>query len=138
MKSSIKKNCQWIVGSFTTAAILVALTACTPSSRVGAPVPEHVIPDGLKDCQFYTITTSGGSLLRIVRCPNSSTSVTKTGKNPVYTATIDSPAPAASESGYLSAEDQIRKSREAMIAKIDAEIKRLELRAAELRAEASK
>lgn len=34
--------------------------------------PNAPLPQGLKDCKFYNIWQSG-SLLRVVRCPNSST-----------------------------------------------------------------
>lgn len=119
-------------------ALVATLVACDASSRVGPPVPESVIPEGLKDCEFYGITTAHGATIHVIRCPNSSTSTVRAGKNPVYSATIDGPAAAASENGYVSAEDQRRAMHDALIAKIDAEIKRLELKAAELRAESLK
>ena len=115
-------------------AIAVLLASCEASSRVGAPVPESVIPEGLKDCEFFALVTAHGSTIHVVRCPNSSTSAARTGKNPVYTTTIDTAAPAASDVGYVSAEDQRRAAYEAHMAVIDANIKRLELQAAELRA----
>jgi hypothetical protein len=116
-----------------------ALVACSPSSNVGAPVPDSVIPDGLKDCGFYGITTGSGTKIHIVRCPNSATSAATNGKSPVYSATIDEtgpglPAGASSANGYISDEDRRRATHEAHMAVIDANIKRLELQAAELRA----
>ena len=62
----------------------------------------------------------------------------KGGKTFRFVSNEAMPAAAASENGYVSAEDQRRAMHDALIAKIDAEIKRLELRAAELRAEALK
>ena len=119
-------------------AIAVLLASCEASSGTGAPVPAAVIPEGLKDCEFYRITSSMGTTIHVVRCPNSSTAAARIGKHPVYSSTVEVPAPAASDNNYVSAEDQRRALHDALIAKIDAEIKRLELKAAELRAESLK
>lgn len=119
--ATIRRNSQWIASSFFTAAVLVSLSACTPSVNVGSPVPESVIPEGLKDCTFFQINTAAGGRLHVIRCPNSSTSVARIGKNPVYTSTSD-------DESYLSAE----------AARIDREIKRLQAQAAQVRAKAAK
>ena len=132
MKSAIRRNAQWIAGSLATAAILVGLAACTPSVNVGSPVPENIIPEGLKDCVFYKLTTANGLTLHVARCPNSSTSVARVGKNPVYTTTVDGgPANPTSE------QDE-QKRLQAEISKTEEEIRRLKLKAENLRSQASK
>lgn len=63
--------------------IVVFLAACTPTAKEVLP---PVLPEGLKDCKFYELF-DGGSYMKVVRCPSSSTSTTyrqgKTNKNTV-------------------------------------------------------
>jgi hypothetical protein len=55
-------------------------------------VPDN-LPDELKDCVFLEVRKEamlGHTTLNVVRCPNSTTSVTSTqGKTPVTVITID-------------------------------------------------
>ena len=54
------------------AAAAVVLAGCSPNyNSLSMPV----LPDELKDCKFY-IVTDGIRELRVVRCPNSTTSTT--------------------------------------------------------------
>lgn len=63
------------------------LSACTPS---GHEVVMPVIPDGLKDCKFFKLTDENGTVIRVVRCPMSSTSATyQSGKVSTTTVVID-------------------------------------------------
>lgn len=74
------------------AVLLVAFlsTGCGPgTSREG--LPDAPIPEGLKDCRFFTVQDGAlGARLRIVRCPNSSTAVTtRSGKHSYYSSTVE-------------------------------------------------
>lgn len=70
---------------FIAAALLV--TACDPYAKV---VDAPVLPDGLKDCKFYVVSTNGSNYLNVVRCPNSTTSTNYTsGKAQHTTVVID-------------------------------------------------
>ena len=54
------------------AAAAVVLAGCSPNyNSLSMPV----LPDELKDCKFYYVS-NGGVSMRIVRCPNSTTSTT--------------------------------------------------------------
>jgi hypothetical protein len=92
------------------------------------------LPDGLKDCKFFTVKpNTDASVLNIVRCPNSSTSVNyRSGKSDFTTVTVDS---------SITPEDQLRAVDEAYEAKrkeilagIDLKIAELSKRKAELEA----
>lgn len=63
---------------------MVVLAGCTPTPSAKQFTPE-VVPDGLTDCKFYSITDNKGSTMRIVRCPNSSTSVNWQSKRQLTT-----------------------------------------------------
>lgn len=66
---------------------MIVLAGCTPSAKQIFP---EVLPDGLTDCKFYSITDSNGLTMRIVRCPNSSVSTKwKSGKTEYRLATVD-------------------------------------------------
>lgn len=52
------------------ALAVVSLVACTPSAVESNFVPKEVLPEALKDCSFYQLKNSGGSTMRVVRCPN--------------------------------------------------------------------
>jgi hypothetical protein len=69
---------------------LAALYGCTPSAKQEAPIPANLIPEGLKDCAFYELSNGAGTRYHIVRCPMSSVSLTRPGKNAEHTVTIDS------------------------------------------------
>lgn len=47
------------------------------------------LPSGLKDCSFFTLSDGLGVRFRVVRCPNSVTATTITGKNSKPTIVID-------------------------------------------------
>lgn len=74
-------------------ATAVAVSACSPSVKQEPPIPQKIIPEGLKDCSFYQLISSAGTRYNVVRCPSSSTSVTRPGKSPENTSTIDGPSP---------------------------------------------
>lgn len=46
------------------------------------------LDDSLKDCKFFDMHTGTRGFI-VVRCPNSTTSITTTGKYPDTTITID-------------------------------------------------
>lgn len=71
------------------AIALLTLVGCHPAGYVETTGEFTVVPEALKDCGFYEIW-SEGSYLRIVRCPNSTTSTTySSGKSTVTTVVID-------------------------------------------------
>lgn len=108
-------------------AVLI-LAGCEPSAYEGAPIPESMVPDGLKDCKFYNLQRSSGMTFHVVRCPNSSTSVTVPGKSPEYTSTVEGQrAPGQAEA------DEHAAHVDALIKKIDEEIARLEAKKKELK-----
>lgn len=95
MLNTVKRNKQWIVGSFATASILVLIAACSPSVKPTNPIGDLQLPAELQDCKFFRLS-DGITSLNVARCPNSTSSVTTTGKNPVTTITA---------SGVVSQED---------------------------------
>jgi len=103
--------------------IAVLLTACEPRVDQGPMIPQDMVPAELKDCKFFTFRNSSGTPYHIVRCPNSSTSVTKSGKYPDYTSTVE--APASAPSGILEKDSEL--------AKVDVEIARTKVLEAELK-----
>ncbi len=109
--------------------IAAALAGCgDPTATEGAPVPNSVIPEGLKDCKFYKLQTSVGNTYHVVRCPNSSTSLSRPGKGAEYTATIDGDKPA----GQAAADEHAARV-DAILKKIDEEIARLEAKKKDLK-----
>ena len=112
-------------------ASATALVACSPSSTVGAPVPENVIPEGLKDCGFFKIVTGNGIAIHIVRCPNSTTSAATNGKSPVYSSISDNGP--ATPNIPLDARAEHDRGVDAILKKIDDEIARLEAKKKELK-----
>jgi hypothetical protein len=107
---------------------VLALAACDPKAYEGAPIPESMVPEGLKDCKFYTLQRGSGQTFNIVRCPNSSTSLTRPGKSTEHTATIDS----TSVPGQTEADAHAARV-DALVKKIDDEIARLEAKKKELK-----
>lgn len=66
--------------------IALVLAGCTTSAQEVVP---KAIPADLKDCKFYELYNNG-ALWKIVRCPNSNTSVTyPVGKSTGSTATVE-------------------------------------------------
>lgn len=67
--------------------VFLALAGCQPSAREES---YPVLPDGLKDCKFYTISQGNLGYMRVVRCPNSSTSATyPVGKSVAHSAVVE-------------------------------------------------
>ncbi len=73
----------------------IGLAACTPSGKeVTGSFP--ILPEGLKDCKIYDLQSEHGSHIRVVRCPNSSTSTTyKSGKSTYHGAVVEAPVEVA-------------------------------------------
>ena len=65
-------------------AAIVLLTGCDSGKQF---IPE-VIPEGLRDCQFYNMRINGTQMM-VTRCPNSSTSTTTGGKHKKHNTVID-------------------------------------------------
>jgi hypothetical protein len=68
------------------AATVFTLSACINDASV-ANYP--VLPEWLKDCQFYKLKSKSERNITVVRCPNSTTSVTTHEKTPKTIITID-------------------------------------------------
>lgn len=73
----------------------VLLTVLMATMLVGCGDPDArtmdypIVPDGLKDCQFFWIS-NGRSSMQVARCPNSATSTTYTsGKSQATAVVID-------------------------------------------------
>ena len=67
-------------------AATVVLVGCSPSYEA---MSMPVLPDELKDCKFYYVS-NGDRGMRVVRCPNSTTSTTYTsGKTTRTDVVID-------------------------------------------------
>lgn len=49
--------------------VSVLIVGCSPSAR---ELNYPVLPEGLKDCKFYEVS-SGGNSITVVRCPGSTT-----------------------------------------------------------------
>jgi len=81
------------------------LGGCDPSGEAYKPVPDSVLPEGLKDCTFYRVTPANQATLHIIRCPNSSTTTITSGKTPVTVNTTED-APAEKSSNELAVEKQ--------------------------------
>lgn len=56
---------------FAAIAVFIALAGCTPSAN---EIFVEVMPKALEDCKLYEIKSSGGSSIKVMRCPNSTTS----------------------------------------------------------------
>lgn len=56
------------------------MVACTPSANQEDFVPKTVLPEQIKDCNFYILNSSSGSIIRVVRCPSKTE---KTEFNPI-------------------------------------------------------
>lgn len=68
--------------------VLLVLVGCTPLGR--DVTDEWILPDGLKDCRIYRLKNSSGLHLTVVRCQNSSTSVTtRSGKKVTHAEVIE-------------------------------------------------
>ncbi|MBP9779706.1 hypothetical protein KBD33_03745 [Candidatus Gracilibacteria bacterium] len=73
------------LGTFVAASVF-SLSACINDASI-ANYP--VLPEGLKDCHFYKLSSKSEPNIMVVRCPNSTTSVTTDEKNPKTIITID-------------------------------------------------
>ena len=56
----------------TIASVLV-LTACDVEPYNKELTQTYPLPDGLEDCKIYYLQNKSGNSLKVVRCPNSST-----------------------------------------------------------------
>ena len=65
--------------------VTTLLVACTPSAR---PKVDLVWPEGLLDCEAYTLRDSNGFNLIVIRCPNSSVSVNQQSGKTRKTVTV--------------------------------------------------
>lgn len=54
---------------------VIALSGCEPSAREVIP---EVIPKELQDCRLYELKNRAGEYMKIMRCPNSTTSTNYT------------------------------------------------------------
>lgn len=58
--------------------LLLALTGCDGSASIDVSTSEIIRQtDGLSDCKAYEVSTARGSMLYVIRCPNSSTSINR-------------------------------------------------------------
>lgn len=75
---------------FIAVAVLLALSGCGQPAEQWKSAASGDLKkvQGLEDCRATTIDT-GASPLYVIRCPNSTVSTTRTGKNPVRTITED-------------------------------------------------
>jgi hypothetical protein len=71
--------------------VLAATAALVGCGEPGAkPIPFSVLPPELADCTFHHIIGDQGHSLKVVRCPNSTTSTTYSqGKTTATTVVID-------------------------------------------------
>lgn len=66
---------------------MAMLAACSPSYE-----QKHypVLPEELKDCRFFQITSGSGAYITVVRCPNSSTTTRYSyGKTMAQTVVVE-------------------------------------------------
>lgn len=49
---------------------VISLAACSPQATQSNFVPQNVLPEALKDCAFFELQNSSGTILRVVRCPS--------------------------------------------------------------------
>lgn len=66
---------------------LLFLSACSP--RTYDVSDEFVLPEGLKGCTLYKMTNGNAVTMRVVHCPNSTTSTRVSGKDPKTAFVID-------------------------------------------------
>lgn len=75
------------INALVLSLVVFTLTACSDSAE---KIDFPVLPPELKDCSFYKLENSGGSSMKVVRCPNSSTTSTyPVGKTTQSTVVID-------------------------------------------------
>ena len=75
------------MNKFILLCALLAITGCSPrADQLNFPI----LPEELKDCKFYYLTSeNGGKSITVARCPNSSTSVISGGKTKYKSILID-------------------------------------------------
>jgi hypothetical protein len=59
--------------------VMMFVVGCKPTAR--EDTGDFLLPKGLSDCRIYHLRDGTGISLNVVRCPNSSTSTTTSGKN---------------------------------------------------------
>lgn len=107
----------------------VIVSACSPKVEERGPIPKEMMPEELKDCKFFRFQTEGGTPIYVLKCDHSDVSVYKPGKSPVGTVTITEPAQDI---------DTQKAALDARIARLNAEMKRMELERAQLERDALK
>lgn len=65
---------------------LLVLAGCKPDAEVKN---YPVLPDALKDCQFFRLMDDIGSSITVARCPNSTTTVRQSDKAGTTSVIID-------------------------------------------------
>lgn len=62
--------------TFLAISLGLALTACSPSAKTPSDFPDLLKQTvGFEDCKITQLQNSHGTVLYVVRCPNSNTSV---------------------------------------------------------------
>lgn len=70
--------------------LTVFICACTPNAQQKSYVSNSILPEGLKDCNFYEFVNSAGGVNKGYSCPNSTTTTTYTsGKATLYLVFIN-------------------------------------------------
>lgn len=68
-------------------ACVLALAGCMKNEYKAISYP--VLPDGLKDCQFFRVASAEGDSMQVTRCPNSTTTTaTRQGKSGTSTVVV--------------------------------------------------
>ena len=74
--------------TFTVLACAALLSACNPSysNKSG----DYLLPPELSDCKVFRLIDSKANVMRVLRCPNSITSVSyASGKSQSHVVTMD-------------------------------------------------
>jgi len=76
--------------TFLAISLAFTLTACSPSVRTPPDFPELLKQtSGFEDCKIAQLQNSLGTVLYVVRCPNSDTGVNRPGKSPMNSEVIE-------------------------------------------------
>lgn len=55
--------------------VAMLMVACGPKPSTVETTSTWILPEGLTDCRVYSMDSSKGASMRVMRCPNSSTFV---------------------------------------------------------------
>jgi len=76
---------------FVILGLTLAVSACAPTTKTPNDFPQLLKQtEGFEDCKIAALSNSVGTVLYVVRCPNSNTSLARPGKHPIYTTVMDS------------------------------------------------